>query len=236
MFKLALTAGHYMGTPGRRCLKAYDPEEHREWWLNDRICDKIEKKFADYDGIAILRTDDTTGKTEVGLAARPAKANKWGADFYLSVHHNAGVNGGSGGGIVAYTYTVPSATSVEMQKLLYNALIAATGLKGNRSNPLEKANHQETRDSAMPAVLLELGFMDSKTDIPIIISEDFAEKCANAIVETIAAKWQLKKKQTEPPKEEATPAPAPTEIPNAMRVKLLRVYEELGEILGAKNV
>lgn len=37
-FKLALDAGHGMDTSGRRCLKSLDPEEHREWWLNDRVC------------------------------------------------------------------------------------------------------------------------------------------------------------------------------------------------------
>ena len=61
MFKLALTAGHYLGTAGKRCLKALDPKETREWWLNDRIVDKIQKKLSAYEGIEILRTDDTTG-------------------------------------------------------------------------------------------------------------------------------------------------------------------------------
>ena len=42
MFKIALTAGHYKYTAGKRCLKALDPKETREWTLNDRIADKIE--------------------------------------------------------------------------------------------------------------------------------------------------------------------------------------------------
>ena len=40
-FKIALTAGHYKYTAGKRCLKSIDPNETREWWLNDRIADKV---------------------------------------------------------------------------------------------------------------------------------------------------------------------------------------------------
>ena len=44
-FKLALSAGHGMYTAGKRCLKSIDPNETREWWLNDRIADRIEVLF-----------------------------------------------------------------------------------------------------------------------------------------------------------------------------------------------
>lgn len=192
-FKIALTAGHYKYTAGKRCLKSIDPHETREWVLNDRITDKVETLLKGYTGYELLRTDDTTGEKDVSLTDRTSAANNWGADLYLSIHHNAGINGGSGGGIVAYVYTSPSAESVTWQKELYNALINATGLKGNRSQPLAKANLHEVREPKMPAVLLELGFMDSTTDIPIILSEDFADKCAKAIVEVIAARGKLVK-------------------------------------------
>ena len=99
MFKLAISAGHYKYTSGKRCLKSLDPKETREWVLNDRIADKIEKMLASYDGVQTLRLDDTTGEKAIDLAARSNASNKWGADFYLSIHHNAGIGGGSGGGV-----------------------------------------------------------------------------------------------------------------------------------------
>ena len=194
-FKIALTAGHYKYTSGKRCLKSLDPNETREWVLNDRIADKVEKLLAaNYTGYELLRTDDTTGEKNVSLTARTTAANNWKADFYLSIHHNAGINGGTGGGIVAYVYTSASAESTAWQKALYNELIAETGLKGNRSQPLAKASHAETRETNMPAVLLELGFMDSATDVPIILTEDYANKCAKAIVKVIAERGKLEKK------------------------------------------
>lgn len=200
MFKIALTAGHYLGTPGKRCLKKLDPNETREWTLNDRIADKVENLLKGYTGWELLRTDDTTGKKDIGLTARTNAANNFKADFYLSIHHNAGINGGSGGGIVAYVYKKPQSASLEWQKELYNSLIAKTGLRGNRSNPLPKANLHEVRETKMPSVLLELGFMDSKTDVPIILTEDYANKCAEAIVEVLVKRGNLEKKAEEPKK------------------------------------
>lgn len=195
-FKIALTAGHYMGTAGKRCLKSLDPNETREWWLNDRIADKVEKLLQNYTGWELLRTDDTTGKKGIGLTARTNAANNWKADFYLSIHHNGGAGGGKGGGIVAYVYTKASAASKAWQKDLYNALIEATGLKGDRVTPLATGNLHECRETTMPAVLLELGFMDSKTDVPVILTEAFADKCAAAIVEVLVRRGKLEKKQT----------------------------------------
>lgn len=193
MFKLALNAGHYRYTAGKRCLKSIDKNETREWVLNDRICDKIENILAEYDDIEILRIDDTSGEKDVSLADRMSKANNWDADFYLSIHHNAGINGGSGGGIVAYVYTKPQAESLEWQKALYNAAIEATGLKGNRATPLAKKNLCEMRKTTMPAVLMECGFMDSKVDVPIILTDEFATKIANAFCEVIIGRAGLTK-------------------------------------------
>jgi N-acetylmuramoyl-L-alanine amidase len=197
-FKIALDAGHYMNTPGKRCLKSIDPNETREWWLNNRICDKVEQLLNSYSGYSILRVDDTAGQKEVTLEARVNAANKWGANFYLSVHHNAGVNGGSGGGIVVYTHPNGSKASGEWSDALYRKLVAKTALKGNRSTPQAKSNLYVLRMTTMPSCLLELGFMDSKTDVPIILTEEYAQHCAESIAEVIVERCKLTKKPTAP--------------------------------------
>ena len=194
MFKLALNAGHWLGEPGKRFFKALDPNETREWVVNNRICTLVEKKLEAYEGYELLRIDDPTGNTDVPLDRRTSKANTWNADFYLSVHHNAGVYGGAGGGIMAYVYTSVDNTTRAWQKDLYEALVEETGLRGNRATPLASANPFECRKTSMPCVLLELGFMDSTTDVPIILSETYAEQCANAIVKVIVKRAGLKKK------------------------------------------
>ena len=199
MFKIALGAGHSINTAGKRCLKSLDPKETREWWLNDRIADKVEALLKEYSGYELLRLDDSDdGKEDVALAERVHAANEWGADFYLSIHHNAGINGGSGGGIVAYTHPQSSAASVEWRNTLYDALIKHTGLKGNRANPKATSDLYVLRKTTMPAVLLELGFMDSKTDVPVILTNEYAQNCAKAIVEVIVQRAKLTKKVTQP--------------------------------------
>ena len=226
MFKLALNAGHYKYTAGKRCHVDLDPKQTREWVLNDRICDKIQKILTEYDGIEVLRIDDTTGEKDITLADRTKKANNWAADFYLAIHHNAAGKKFSGGGIVAYIYTKASAKSAEWQKALYDASVKATGLKGNRSTPLAKKDLHEVRETKMPAVLMECGFMDSTVDVPIILSEDFADKIARAFADVIIEKSGAVKKPVE------TVAPAFEPYKLTMGDDPFRLYDGEGKPIG----
>lgn len=190
---IALDAGHYLGTPGKRCLKSIDPGETREWVLNSRIADKVQAILADYQ-VDILRLDDPTGQTDVTLQERTDKANRAKADLYLSIHANAGINGGSGGGIVMYAYSYPDEESIRVRDTIYRYTVSTTGLRGNRANPLALANFHVLRESDMPAVLGEFGFMDSTTDTPIILTEEFADHCADGIAAALVALYELEKK------------------------------------------
>lgn len=196
MLRLALTAGHYLYTSGKRCLKSIDPNETREWVLNDRICDLVELKLAEYDGIQICRLDDTTGQTGISLEERKKLAEKFGADIYISVHHNAGINGGTGGGTVVYHYNTTFNKS--QAKRIYDAVIEQTGLKGNRSTPVANgSNLYECYAPTMASYIIENGFMDSQTDTPIILTQDHAEKTANGIVNFLVCEYGLTKKAPE---------------------------------------
>lgn len=201
MLKLALNAGHGKHTQGKRCMKSLDKTETREWALNSRICEKIESLLKEYSSYELIRLDDKTGESDIPLRQRTNTANGFGADFYLSIHHNAGIKGGAGGGIETYVYTAASKESLEWQTDLYETLLEKTGLKGNRSNGKRKANLHECRESKMPCVLIECGYMDSKTDVPLILSDDFATKVAEACVEVIVKKAALKKKANSVPYE-----------------------------------
>lgn len=197
MFKLALNAGHGNNTPGKRCAKSIDPNETKEYVLNKRICDLIQTGLSNYEGIEVLRIDDGS---EMSITARARKANAWGANFYLSIHHNAGINGGKGGGIEAYVYLKVGDTTKEWQSSLYNACIKYTGLKGNRALPQKAADFGELRETSMPAVLMECGYMDSPEDTPIILTKEFASKIAAACIEVIIARsGATPKKPATPP-------------------------------------
>ena len=201
MFKLALDAGHGLYTAGKRCLKSLDPNETREWALNSRICNKIQQKLAEYEGIEVLRVDDTTGAVDIALANRCRAANIWGADYYLSIHHNAGIGGGPGGGFEVYRYIKLSedGDTAKKQKIIADELIKAGISKGNRSSNVKAANFAVLRDTNMEAALIECAFMDSSTDVPVLLTDGFAERVAAACVSAVVIFGNLTKKISEPP-------------------------------------
>ena len=192
MFKIAFCAGHYLETPGKRMA-----DGTREWTLNDRVARYFTRAALEYEDVELLRTDDSTGKKFVDIPLRTAGANTWGADLYLDIHHNAGIGGGEGGGVEAYSYP-GSETGIAYRDAIYEAVIAAGGLKGNRANPLQEKRFDSLTQTYMPAVLVEYGFMDSATDAPVIAQEEYSQKVAYATMEGIAKVAGLTKRTDRP--------------------------------------
>lgn len=198
--KIAIDAGHGVHTAGKRCMKKIDSNETREWTLNDRIADTVEALLKNYE-CDVLRTDDTTGAKDVSLANRVKSANNWKADVFISIHHNAGINGKSGGGTVIY-YCSSKAERVNQAKELYNCLVDMTGLKGDRKTTTFNYGYYVIKKTTMPAFLIENGFMDSTTDVPIILTEEHATKTAEGILNFLISQFNLtKKKEVIPPSE-----------------------------------
>lgn len=193
MFKIAYCAGHYLGTAGKRLPAQLDANCTREWVLNDRVADHFAKAAAQYEGVELLRTDDPTGKTFVDIPERVDQANKWGADLYIDMHHNAAGRIFSGGGVEAFSYP-GSAKGKKYRDAIYEAVVAAGGLKGNRGNPLQEKRFDSLSMTNMPAVLVEYGYMDSSVDAPIILTDAYAKKVGYATMEAIAKLKGLKKK------------------------------------------
>ena len=197
MFKIAYGAGHNLYTPGRRVHKSLDPNETKEWVMNDRVARYFAEAANQYAGVELLRVDDPAGQASVDLYDRCRLANEFGANMFASFHHNGGIELGTGGGIVAYSYP-GSAKGAEYRDAIYDACIAAGGLKGNRSNPKTTDNFQVLRQTNAPAVLMEYGFMDSLADAPVIITEAYSKLVGYATMEGIAKVAGLKKKAAQP--------------------------------------
>lgn len=222
--KIAIDAGHGLYTPGKRCLKSIDPKQTREWVLNSRIANYLTEYLKDYD-CEIKRVDDVTGEKDIALSERCRRANNWNADFYLSIHHNAGVNGGAGGGVVIYTYRGTSAETHQKRDIIYDEVIKANGLRGNRYDGTLTSGFYVLVNTDMPAVLIECGFMDSTVDTPKILTEDFAKKTAlglrNGLVKSLGLTKVKKEEKEEPMEDDMT----------KQEVKDI-VYEVLAEYIG----
>lgn len=184
MSKIVIDAGHGKNTAGKRCLKSLDQNETREWVLNDRVANALETYLLSA-GHTILREDDISGNKDVSLSIRVNMANEWKADYYASVHHNAGINGGSGGGTIVFAYPGASEKTRKTQEAIYNHAIARAGLKGNRYEGTIAADYYVLKKTVMPASLIECGFMDSATDIKYILNPEWSKKIALGIAEGI---------------------------------------------------
>lgn len=194
---LALSAGHYLYTAGKRCAKQIDPLETREWVLNARIADKLTEMLSKYDGVEVLRLDDPTGEIPIKIEERARISDEHNADFYLAIHHNAGINLGNGGGVVVYHY--PLDRNKAQATELYNDVVNANGLRGNRSRPIVETNElYEVCAPQADSILLENGFMDSWTDTPIILTDQFAENTAKGLLKFFVDYWKLEVKPESP--------------------------------------
>lgn len=203
-FKVALNAGHYLGTAGKNCPKSLDPNMTKEWALNNRVVTKMQKLLSAYEDIEILRVDDPKGLVEQTFTQKRKIVNDWGASFYLGVHHNAANKIFNGGGISAFVTTNPTAESVEWRDALYYEAVKETGLKGNRADPLIERDLKELRYLNCPTALMECGFMDSTVDCPQILTEEYADKIAKAFVAVIVEKSGAKLKPSVEPQKTPT--------------------------------
>lgn len=182
--KIVIDAGHGKNTAGKRCLKSLDQNETREWVLNARVADALQT-YLQSAGHTTLRVDDTSGNQDVSLATRVKIANEWKADYYVSIHHNAGINGGSGGGTIVFVYPGTSGKTTKTQEAIYKHTIVRAGLKENRSDGTIAADFYVLRKTIMPACIVECGFMDSTTDIKYILDPEWSRKIALGISEGI---------------------------------------------------
>jgi len=191
MVKIALDAGHGIHTPGKRT-----PDDEREWRFNDKVLRSAKAELEAYKGVEILRVDDPTGERDVPLKERTNKANEWGADVYVSIHHNANTGKwGTWGGTETYVHESKPKDSVKLAEIVQPLLAEAYGL---RNRGVNNANFHVLRETKMTAILTEGGFMDSKTDIKALRDDNKLARAGLAIAEGVAKYFDLKR--SEPPK------------------------------------
>lgn len=127
------------------------------------------------DGFSADETED--------LAARCRIANKARPDLVLSFHFNAG------GGHGPEVYTLPKARSDTVQKaaLLHDALAAVYGY----GRGIKQENFYILRYTDAPAILLELGFLDSPRDAAQLKDPVFRQRLALALAGALIKSYNL---------------------------------------------
>ncbi|QCR33111.1 N-acetylmuramoyl-L-alanine amidase [Lysinibacillus sp. SGAir0095] len=195
MIKVGYCAGHggyknklkkLYATPGKRT-----PDGEPEWEFNDNVARAFANELSLYEGVASKRFDDPTGQRDVPLKERTDRANDWGANYYFSFHHN-GLSSvyGYHTGVETFVYTNPNPKSVALANAIHPAVVKAYGLN-NRG--VKKGNLHIVRETKMPAVLVEGGFMDSFIDIKKLRDNMALENAGKLIAQAFAKHVGLKK-------------------------------------------
>lgn len=147
----------------------------------------IQDEYTDHR-IKMSREKDET----VSLTQRTDAANTWGADFFLSIH----INAGGGTGFESYRYVEKgSDTTMTVQKHVHALILSASGWKDRGK---KWANLHVLRESKMPAVLTENGFIDTDTDAKKLKDPSFVKKLGRAHAEGLAKALGLKRKESDP--------------------------------------
>jgi len=187
LVKIAVDAGHGFNTSGKRT-----PDGEREWTFNSKVASAAIAKLNTFQNVEILRLDDSTGKTDVALGTRTSRANTWRADVLVSIHHNAHLGKwGTHGGVETYTQPGSSEISLDIAGIVHPEVVKAMGLRDRGRKTL---NLHMLRESSMPAILIEGGFMDSTVDIIAIRDEQKLQAQGEAIAEGLAVYFKLKPK------------------------------------------
>ena len=117
-----------------------------------------------------VRLSRPTADTQIGtsnttsLRLRVADANAWGADYFISLHTNAATSPQATGS-EAFVYSEPS-EAYDFAEDIVRRMTEATGL-ANRG-VFARPGLYVLRKTAMPATLVELGFITNPSDAALM--------------------------------------------------------------------
>ncbi|WP_345240308.1 N-acetylmuramoyl-L-alanine amidase [Pontibacillus salipaludis] len=140
--------------------------------------------------VRMSRTDDRT----ISLTERTDEANAWSADYYLSIHCNAFDGKSNGYEDFIHNSLSNSSITAKYQDIIHDEVMKINGLKDRGQ---KKANFHVLRESIMPALLTENGFVDNKSDAALLKQESWREKVARGHVNGLAKAFNLQLKPIE---------------------------------------
>jgi N-acetylmuramoyl-L-alanine amidase len=193
MVKIFIDPGHGGSDPGATATGLQEKN------ITLTIANHIQKMLtSEYEDVSVRMS--RTGDQTVSLSSRTKAANNWGADFYLSVHANAG----GGTGFESFVYPDVGSPTVTYQENIHHKILEQVQYS-NRG--LKQAGYHVLRESNMPAVLTENGFIDHAVDASKLKSSSFLEGLARGHVNGMVAAFRLSKKSITP---SSQPLPSPT--------------------------
>jgi len=172
--KVYIDAGHGGSDPGAIGAGLYEKDANLDIAL--RLKSKLEANGFD---VVMTRTNDAYST----LDQRVNMANNSGADIFLSIHNNAALSQYAHG---TETYWCANGVSGSNQfaNLVQANLVSQIG-RANRG--VKTANFRVIKYTTMAAALVECAFVSNPTEVGLLKTADFREKCAAGLYKAIAA-------------------------------------------------
>lgn len=202
-YLVGLDDGHGINTAGKRTVELKEDVKFNgktrkkgtiihENEFNEVIMKKVEPilKRCGIDYVELAPTDADTP-----LSTRANTANRKGCDLVVSIHANALVGTkwqtGAYGLVVIKTKSCQSKTD-KLAKIMYKHLKEVDFPSDGETKYGVRVDTEISgftlailRQTKMPAVLVELGFMDNWNDVKVMCTEKFQDECAEGISKAI---------------------------------------------------
>ena len=123
----------------------------------------------------------------VELSERARMANAAGVDYFLSVH----INAGGGSGFESYTYPGTTGATAAYRNVIHRRVASVFTSAGFSDRGQKQANLAVLRETKMPAVLLEFGFIDNPRDAAKLKDPAWLEQLAQATAAGVAEAFGL---------------------------------------------
>lgn len=191
-FTVFLDPGHGGSDPGAISGGYHEAD------LNFAVAKKVQSLLINRGYNVIM---SRTGDTYVGLYDRPQMANNSNADIFVSIHTNSSGSGSTtANGIESYYYKYDPAYPSKINEAMHNnpdrilKSIALTGIIQENMIAYTGANDRGTdgdtfaviRESAIPATLIEMGFINNANELQKLIRDDYQNQLAKAIADGIS--------------------------------------------------
>lgn len=161
--KLAIDIGH--NCPPDTGASKFGNEDKMNRLVGEQLISKLAKAGVDIVDCRPSRTANVANS----LIKRCAAANRENADYFISLHHNAG--GGEGTEVFAIS---------EKGKAVAIKVLGRIAKLGFHSRGVKSQGFYVLNNTSMPAILIEICFVDCKTDVELWESLGH-EKIAQAI-------------------------------------------------------
>lgn len=175
---IVIDAGHGGLDLGTRCHSPYCEEKRVAL-----ITAQLARRYLDKLGYKVILTRNTDAF--IPLKKRVQATNCSRAELFVSIHYNASPNKGAHGIEIFYSDAKKDARSQESRRLAGTILKDVLQRTKARDRGVKRGNFYVIRESKIPAVLLEGGFITNQDERFKLKDQKYLDKIARGIAEGI---------------------------------------------------